>query len=89
MDSNIIKKVAHRLNDTFNQDIIDSLNILGLVGTEEEVIAVLQELLEKNNCQKRKLLLAFADYSDYRNDQSQYIARYMIDEFLIDYQSND
>ena len=42
----------------------------------------------KNNCDlaivshQRELLLAFADYSDYRSDRNQYISRYMIDDFL-------
>ena len=41
-----------------------------------------QLLLLFSVSQQRELLLAFADYSDYRNDKSQYIARYMIDDFL-------
>jgi hypothetical protein len=41
-----------------------------------------QLLLLFSVSKQRELLLAFADYSDYRNDKSQYIARYMIDDFL-------
>lgn len=49
MNLEIIKKVADRLTDTFNQDIIDSLHILGQDGTDEEVIAVLDEIVKIYN----------------------------------------
>ena len=89
MDSKIIQKVAHRLNDTFHQDIIDSLNILGQVGTEEEVIAVLEELVKKNICQKRQLLIAFAHYLDCRTMTNRPTPKYIIDEFIQEYINND
>jgi len=48
----------------------------------EASILSAEAMLEKQISQQREFLLDFADYSDYRNDKAQYIARYMIDDFL-------
>lgn len=55
------------ISDTMKKSILEAIN---------------EALSQHDVSQQRELLLAFADYSDYRNDKSQYIARYMIDDFL-------
>ena len=48
----------------------------------EGCILSVELMLEKQISQQRELLLAFADYSDYRSGRRQGSSRYMIDDFL-------
>jgi hypothetical protein len=46
MDLNIIRKVASRFADTFNEEIEERLEQQGLDGTGEEVEAVIEEIVK-------------------------------------------
>ena len=46
MDLNIIRKVADRFTDTFNEEIEDRLINEGLDATEQQVEAVIQEIVK-------------------------------------------
>jgi len=46
MDLDIIKKVASRFADTFNEEIEERLEQQGLDGTGEEVEAVIEEIVK-------------------------------------------
>lgn len=46
MDLNIIRKVADRFTDTFNEEIEDRLTDEGLEATEQEVDAVIEEIVK-------------------------------------------
>lgn len=46
MDLNIIRKVADRFTDTFNEEIEDRLIDEGLDATEQEVDAVIEEIVK-------------------------------------------
>lgn len=46
MDLNIIRKVADRFTDTFNEEIEDRLMDEGLEATEQEVEAVIEEIVK-------------------------------------------
>ena len=46
MDLNIIRKVADRFTDTFNEEIEDRLMDEGLDATEQEVDAVIEEIVK-------------------------------------------
>lgn len=46
MDLNIIRKVADRFTDTFNEEIENRLIDYGLNATEQEVDAVIQEIVK-------------------------------------------
>lgn len=46
MDLNIIRKVADRFTDTFNEEIEDRLMDEGLEATEQEVDAVIEEIVK-------------------------------------------
>ncbi len=45
MNLNIIKKVANKFTDTFNEEIQDRLVYNGLDATAEEVDAVIKEII--------------------------------------------
>jgi hypothetical protein len=46
MDLSIIRKVADRFTDTFNEEIEDRLTDEGLDATEQEVDAVIEEIVK-------------------------------------------
>lgn len=46
MDLSIIRKVADRFTDTFNEEIEDRLMDEGLDATEQEVDAVIEEIVK-------------------------------------------
>lgn len=46
MELNIIRKVARRFTDTFNEEIEDRLINEGLKATENQVDAVIQEIVK-------------------------------------------
>jgi len=46
MDLSIIRKVADRFTDTFNEEIEDRLIAEGLDATEQEVEAVIEEIVK-------------------------------------------
>lgn len=46
MDLSIVRKVADRFTDTFNEEIKDRLIDEGLVATDQEVDAVIKEIIK-------------------------------------------
>jgi len=83
-EHNLIKKTMDINDEIDMQDL--KYKVKELQEKNEELQVELEitkeQLILSVVSQQRELLLAFADYSDYRNDKSQYIARYMIDDFL-------
>ena len=70
------------------QEVFDNLraskdsNGFGEAYCVDWLLEMEESMLEKQINQQRELLLAFADYSDYRSGRRQGSSRYMIDDFL-------